>query len=396
MSGTQTSKPSPMGVSTMRLLIAFDAACLVFMAAAAAIGAAGVLDDGTAAQLRNEVVGLNQLAQDGATADASSVLAQAQDALRSAADAKDRTALLSILAVFGTGALCLVALSGYLLASIVWPFARLQGFAENVAAGDLDTPLAYERSNPFGKFAWAFDHMRIELKRARTRELAAIESNKTVIASLAHDLRTPVASIRAYAEALDLGLARTDAERREYARVIERRCCEVSQLVDDMLTHSLAELDRISVECAPVPAASLLRQVAEGFDVSEVKVASAAPATIAADERRLRQAIENLLVNAAKYASGSNIEVTGAPTAEGFYRINVRDFGPGMAPEDLPFAFDRFYRGSNAADIPGSGLGLFIVKHLIERMGGTAGIANAHPGLRITLDVPLEDSPTPL
>ncbi len=397
------------GSAMGKQLAAIVVTCICLLATASLIGIVICNNSDASAQLREEVVELNALGQAGQagqtgqasqtgqttqsseTADAPTEdrsVALAQDALRRAADQKDRTKTLAILAVFGLAATCLVALAAYLFFSIVRPFTRLQGFAENVAAGNLDLPLEYERTNPFGKFAWAFDHMRSELKRARASEAATIEGNKTAMASLAHDLRTPVASIRAYAEALDMGLDRTEEERRAYVQVIERKCDEVSQLTDDMLTHSLANLDRIDVACAPFPAKPLLLQAVEGFGVIDARLVRADDAVVAGDEMRLRQAIENLLANAAKYAPGSQVEITGDALENGFYRIGVRDFGPGMAAEDLPFAFDRFYRGANAQDAPGAGLGLFVVKYVVERMNGRVMIQNAHPGTQVTLDLP--------
>ena len=96
--------------------------------------------------------------------------------------------------------LCLLFIAGtsaYLWVSVVRPFHKLSDFAERVAAGDLDLPLKYERTNYFGKFTWAFDSMRKEIQRARSCEREAIENNKTVIASLSHDIKTPVATVRA-------------------------------------------------------------------------------------------------------------------------------------------------------------------------------------------------------
>ena len=108
------------------------------------------------------------------------------------------------------------------------------------------------------------------------------------------------------------------------------------------------------------------------------------------DPKRLEQAIGNLLANAAKYAPGADVEVEGVlDTAARAYRVRVRDRGPGIPPEDLPFVADRFYRGSNAGDAPGAGLGLFIVRYLVEQMGGGLSLENAEPGLAAVLELPL-------
>ena len=74
------------------------------------------------------------------------------------------------------------------------------------------------------------------------------------------------------------------------------------------------------------------------------------------------------------------------------YLIEVRDFGPGMEDADIPFAFDRFYRGSNARDVSGSGLGLYVVRYVVDRMGGEVSIAKAHPGISVCLSIPIEKS----
>lgn len=114
-------------------------------------------------------------------------------------------------------------------------------------------------------------------------------------------------------------------------------------------------------------------------------------AQVAHDPKRLEQALENLLANAAKYASGAAVEVEGVlDIAERVYRVTVRDHGPGIPPEDLPFATERFYRGSNANEAPGAGLGLFIARYLVGQMGGSLSLEDAEPGLRVRIEFPLE------
>lgn len=391
MMSRASSKGDSSHMPIKRQLVIVMAACLCLLAISFAAGISLIESTESADTLRSEIVNLNGLSQ-GYGSDGAEAIAQAQDALRRASVMNQSRAVYAIILVFVTSVLCLLGLGLYLAFSVARPFARLQDFAEQVASGNLDLPLEYERSNPFGKFAWAFDHMRVELKRARSSERAAIEENKSVMASLAHDLRTPVASIRAYSEALSMGLEGSEQERCEYAEVIERRCVEVSQLVDDMLTHSLAELDRISVECSAISVSPLLHQVVDDFGLLESAAVDAQEAVLLADELRLRQVLENLLVNASKYAPGKEVEVTGRRKDGDWYQIEVRDFGPGMDDADIPFAFNRFYRGANAADVSGSGLGLYVVRYVVDRMGGEATIANAHPGISVCLSIPIEKS----
>ena len=367
--------------------------------AVAAGGGIAVVANGGEDTLRNQVVELNDARQEiaegapdspgGPLQAADQALARAQDALRNAAESRNGAAVgaVTLTALISVAALAFMTI--YLHRAVVRPFTRLEGFAEEVASGNLNAPLAYERSNPFGKFTWAFDHLRKELDRARKDEERAREDHKTALASLSHDLRTPLASLRAYAEALDMGLANSEQERAEYERAIIRKCDEVSSLVEDLFQHALSDMDRIAVACEPVQAAPIVRRcAADSSGLARISCERTDNARVEADEARLAQAIGNLIGNAIKYARGSAIDIQ-ATAEDGLYTIAVRDFGPGMPPEDLPFATERFYRGANASGRPGSGLGLYISAYLVERMGGRLHLANAHPGLKATIELPL-------
>lgn len=105
--------------------------------------------------------------------------------------------------------LYVMLLFAYFYYKLLRPFRNMEQYAQELANGNFDIPLQYERTNFFGSFTWAFDHMRKEIQYARTREANAINENKTIIASLSHDIKTPIASIRAYAEGLQDSLQRT-------------------------------------------------------------------------------------------------------------------------------------------------------------------------------------------
>lgn len=103
----------------------------------------------------------------------------------------------SIIMIYAGVTIFLVILFLYIYLNVIRPFNRLNEFASQVAAGNLDLPLEFERNNMFGAFTWAFDSMRLEIRKARACEKEAIENNKTVIATISHDIKTPIASIRA-------------------------------------------------------------------------------------------------------------------------------------------------------------------------------------------------------
>ncbi len=384
------------GARIARRLVGIAVAATLVLVLAALAATALLAGDGPAAEMRAQTVELNAARAElpeGADAEAAdAALSRAQEALRTATDVRGGLPIALVWALAALGAAVVWGVVVYLHVSVVRPFMRLEAFAQDVAAGNLDAPLAYERSNPFGRFTWAFDNMRAEIKRARAAEAEAVEQGKTAVAALSHDIKTPIASIRAYSEALELGLARDDEEREGYARTIARKCDEVTSLTDDLFLHALADLDRIQVRCEDAPIARTVRQAVADFGVTgNVALGRVDEARVSHDPKRLEQALENLLANAAKYAPGAGVEVEGVlDTAARAYCVRVRDHGPGIPPEDLPFVADRFYRGSNARDAPGAGLGLFIVRHLVGQMGGSLSLEDAEPGLRVRVEFPLE------
>lgn len=277
----------------------------------------------------------------------------------------------------------------YLYFKILRPFGKLESYAGEIAKGNLEVRLDYERTNFFGAFTWAFDHMREEIIRAKKCEAQAVQENKTVIAALSHDIKTPIASIRAYAEGLEAGLDTTYEKRQRYAHVIMKKCDEVTGLTNDLVLHSLSELERIEIREQNLNIREVLEAVIMDLEYPDLKLQEPVPeAVITADEKRLAQVLENLLNNAGKYAAGSRVIVS-ARIKDDRYEISVRDYGPGIAPEDMPFILDKFYRGRNAGNQPGSGLGLYITNYLMKRMQGGLTLTSHKDGLEAVVWFPL-------
>lgn len=285
--------------------------------------------------------------------------------------------------------LLLISGVGYIYYKILRPFYKLEKYADRVAKGDFDFSLNYERTNFFGAFTWAFDHMRKEIILARQNEAKAVEENKTIIATLSHDIKTPIASIRAYAEGLEACLDSDYEQRERYLQVIMKKCDQVSRLVDDLVLHSLSELERLEMREDKVNVRRVLVSTLQDLEYPYVSMREPIPeAELWIDEKRLSQVLLNLLENARKYAPDTRIEVW-AVLAEKQYEIHVRDHGKGILPEDMPFVFQKFYRGKNVGDKSGSGLGLYIVKYIMNRMKGDVVLHNHEDGLEAVIWLPL-------
>lgn len=286
--------------------------------------------------------------------------------------------------------LCLLSGIGYIYYKILRPFYKLEKYADRIAKGDFDFSLKYERANFFGSFTWAFDHMREEIISARQNEAQAVQENKTIIATLSHDIKTPIASIRAYAEGLEANLDEDYQQRERYLQVIMKKCDEVSRLVNDLVLHSLSELERLEMREEKVHVKKVLVSTLQDLEYPYLSVREPIPdAELFIDDKRLSQVLLNLLENARKYAPDVNVEVWAVLTKQS-YEIHVRDYGKGILPEDMPFVFQKFYRGKNVEDQPGSGLGLYIVKYIMNRMKGDVVLCNHENGLEVTLWLPLD------
>lgn len=345
----------------------------------------------------NAVVLLNEIRQLGSDAEgynpAGEQIDELQEYFRERSDEGEVLfvkRMLLVFLVFGIGYLAVIF--GYVYWRILKPFAKLEKYAEQIADGDLDVSLGYERENYFGAFTWAFDHMREEIRYARKREREAIEENKTVIAALSHDIKTPIASIRACSEVLEANLNADYEKRQRYTSIILKKCDEVTALVNDLVLHSLSELEKLEIHLEKLKIADVIRQTVEEMAFSDLLLEEPLPdAMVSGDAARVAQIIENLLNNARKYAPGAKVHIY-AKVLQGRYWIHVQDEGDGILPQDMPFVLQKFYRGRNVEGQPGSGLGLYIVRYLAEAMKGEVRLENTGKGLDVAFCLPVDCS----
>ena len=282
----------------------------------------------------------------------------------------------------------------YVYINILRPFDKMKDYASEIAKGNFDLPLNYERSNYFGAFTWAFDSMRKEITRSRMAEREAIENNKTVIATLSHDIKTPITSIRAYVEGLEENLDTSEERRSRYLEVIMRKCDEVTALTNDLFLHSLSDLNMLRMQPEEFELVPFLKQSISEIAAEHEDVLFRKPdisPVINADKKRINQIVENLINNSRKYAK-TNITVS-LTQVDDTVSIHFRDKGPGIPDEDMPFITDKFYRGKNVGDENGSGLGLYIVKYIAEQSGGSVELINhtsGEEGLEAVVSLPIK------
>ena len=268
---------------------------------------------------------------------------------------------------------------------VLRPFHNMRAFAQRVAAGELDAPLAMDRRNAFGAFTESFDLMRDELRRARENEQAAERSKRELVASLSHDIQTPLASIRAVVELME---ASKDTPQREKLAIIQEKTGQIQSLVADLFHATLEELDSLSVTPTAFPSDRLAVVVAKSDYQGMVRMGEVPDCLIRADPVRLAQVMDNIITNSYKYA-GTEIDVSAEMDTDGL-TVTIRDYGSGAAPDELSRLCTKYFRGASAEGKNGYGLGLYIAHHLTERMGGHLECENANPGFAVHIRLPFD------
>ncbi len=298
---------------------------------------------------------------------------------------RSRQYLLCGVFLLGGILLCIICYYWYLRKALFVPFQKMERFARNIARGDLNVPLEMDHTNVFGAFTESFDLMREELKRARENERLANQSKKELVASLSHDIKTPVASIQAISE-LMLAFPRSSKEKIQL-ETIGQKAEQINQLVTNLFQATMEELEKLKVDTSELESRILCTYVAAS-DYNHLANLRAVPdCMIIADPLRIQQVIDNVIHNSYKYA---NTTIDISAFCEGDYlAVCFRDFGKGAASEELPLLFEKFYRGSNAKNRNGAGLGLYLSRYFMEQMGGRISCENCEDGFQVTLYIRL-------
>ena len=278
---------------------------------------------------------------------------------------------------------CFVIYSVYLYRRVVKPFGKLEDFAERVAGGNLDIPLEMDRGNIFGAFTESFDIMRSELKKARLAEARANSEKKELVAKLSHDIRTPVASIKAASE-VGAAIAENEKIRQNYNHIIHKTD-QINTLVTNLFSATLEELQQLTVEPTDMESGVLTEMLSSADYFHYAKIPPVPDCLLFADRLRLQQVFDNLFANSYKYA---NTAITVTICAEDTcLAVCIEDCGGGVDSLELPLLKEKFKRGSNAEHIEGAGLGLYISDYCMKNMQGRLEIENGEAGLKAVVQI---------
>ena len=265
------------------------------------------------------------------------------------------------------------------------PIDDLAAASRRVAAGDYAHPVP-PADGELGALAASFNAMAATLATNEQRR-------RDLIGDVAHELRTPIASVRGYVEGLEAGVFTPGPDA---WRVLDEQTERLERLVDDLATLWRAESRELALAVAPLDGATVLeaarvRHLAAASARAVTVSIDAAPVRLVADPVRLGQVLDNLVSNALRYGRDGGAVVLGLRAEGARAAITVRDDGPGMEPAEAARVFERFYRadGSRSRAAGGSGLGLAISKSLVEAMGGSIAVESPGRGRGTTFAVRL-------
>lgn len=295
--------------------------------------------------------------------------------------------------------LTLAVIAWLLRRTLIRPLAEASDATRRVAAGNLTIDLPRSRVREVAQLNAAFLAMSDELRASLRRQAAIEEERRLFVGAIAHDLRTPLFSLRGYLEGLEQGVATTPQRVARYIQVCREKADALERLIADLFAYARVEYLEATLQRAPLDLGVLLRKVVDGrqreADAKGVSLGGddpPQPCMVKGDDHLLGRAVENLLDNALRYTPpGGRIEVQCRPDGD-LAKFVVADTGPGIAPRDLPHLFEPMYRAdpSRSRDTGGTGLGLAIARRILRAHGGDLVAANRPAGgAEFTGSVPL-------
>ncbi len=273
--------------------------------------------------------------------------------------------------------------------SMIGPLRALEQAAERISGGDLETAMAplRRRGDEIARVREAFERMRTGLKESLDKQREYERNRLELIASISHDLRTPVTTIRGYAEGLRDGVAASPEMRARYEQTIVDRAETMDHLIEELFLLSTLELKQAPFSFHELDLRAFLEDSVEDLRRVHERVAitlesGPGPVPVSADPSQLRRVIENIVENAVRHSGRAEprIDVRLECRDDGGAVVEIRDNGRGIPEEALPHVFERFYRADAARSAPGSGLGLTIARRIVEAHDGTVRAENRKEG----------------
>ena len=265
--------------------------------------------------------------------------------------------------------------------SIATPLVKLKKATQNIKEGNLDFVLDVEGNDEFSELCQDFEEMRKRLKESAEEKIILDKENKELISNISHDLKTPITAVKGYVEGIMDGVADTPEKMDRYVKTIYNKTNEMDHLINELTFYSKIDTNRIPYTFSKLNVEDYFSDCAEevgleletrGIELVYANYVESGVQVIA-DGEQIRRVIHNLISNAIKYMDKPKgiIQIRIKDVGD-FIQVEIEDNGKGIAAKDIVYIFDRFYRTdvSRNSSKGGSGIGLSIVKKILEDDGG--------------------------
>ncbi|OAA91067.1 sensor histidine kinase [Clostridium ljungdahlii] len=268
---------------------------------------------------------------------------------------------------------------------IMKPIESLKTGVEQIAKGNYEVRIEKKVYNEIGILIDEFNKMAEKLEQGEKLKKEYEENRKTLIANISHDLKTPITSINGYVEAILDGVAHSPDKVNSYLKTIHSNIDYINRLIDDLFLFSKLDMQKVDFKFEKVKIKPFMEDLMEEFAFvlgeKNIKVSFTdkieREIEVNIDGKRIYQTIRNIIGNAVKYGEKENLVISiGLKDEKDHIKIIISDNGPGIAPDKLPYVFDRFYRidTERTKDLMSTGLGLAIAKEMVEAHGGKISV----------------------
>ena len=274
-----------------------------------------------------------------------------------------------------------ITLTVWVYRSILSPLNKLQEATKQIKAGNLDFTLDVDADDEIGELCNDFEEMRMRLRENAEEKVQYDKESKELISNISHDLKTPITAIKGYVEGIHDGVASSPEKLDKYIRTIYNKANDMDRLIDELTFYSKIDTNKIPYTFTKINVAQYFKDCIEevGLDMEARGIELGyfnyvdEDVVVIADAEQMKRVINNIISNSIKYLDKKkgiiNIRIKDVGD---FIQVEIEDNGKGLAAKDLPNIFDRFYRtdSSRNSSQGGSGIGLSIVRKIIEDHGG--------------------------
>ena len=278
-------------------------------------------------------------------------------------------------AALGVLAILFIAVMLYIKHTILVPFERLSSLPYELSKGNLTAPVTETKNRFFGKFLWGIDVLRENIEQQKQRELEMQKEKKMLLLSLSHDIKTPLSAIKLYSAALSTNLYPDAEKQQKVAESITEKADEIEGYVSQIITASREDFLSLEVNMGEFYLSELIEKITGYYREklvlikTDFNVGKYKNCLLSGDLSRSVEVLQNVMENALKYGDGKRVELI-FPEDDECVQIVVTNGGCTLGKDDLPHIFESFWRGANAENIRGSGLGLYICRQLMRKMNG--------------------------